>query len=624
MKSAVLIATLVALLAFAGAAPPASAQDQVTLTPAGAEQFPDRSFRLTVPERRGLRSADVQVTENGDPVRKLTLRTAEGAGAGTFGTVAVIDTSASMHGAAIRSAMSAARALAAERSATQKLGFVLFNRRPRVLLAPSDDQRAIDAALATTPVLASQTHIFDAVSVALDQLKLANITAGSIVVLSDGTDTGSAVTARAIARRARDANVSIYAVGLRSRSFDTRGMKELASASRGRYIAAESLADVRPIFRQLGEQLASDYLISYRSFARPGRDVSVAIRVEGVDGVATTSYRVPGDASFVQIEPSFWTSRLATVVTALLCALLVALALWILVARLWQRPGLRERVGSFVSAPGDSAAIDDAILTGRAPGSAERSLEKSPRWIAFKQDVEIGRIEMQPVRILVLSSLATLVVWYLLAKVTGLVLVGIFALVIPWGVRTWVRLAAERQRELFSEQLPDILQGAASAIRAGHGLVAALAMVAEDAPEPSRTELLRVVSDEALGVPLDEALRVVQHRMDSRDVMQIALVAQIQREAGGNMAEVLDRITESLRQRAELRRMVKALTAQGRLSRWVVTALPLVLLLVISLLNPLYIRPLFTETLGFIMLGLAGVMMVIGSMVIGKIVNFKV
>jgi tight adherence protein B len=135
---------------------------------------------------------------------------------------------------------------------------------------------------------------------------------------------------------------------------------------------------------------------------------------------------------------------------------------------------------------------------------------------------------------------------------------------------------------------------------------------------------MRVVSDEALGVPLDEALRNLQRRMNSREVLQIALVAQIQREAGGNMAEVLDRITEALRQRGELRRMVKALTAQGRLSRWVVTAIPLALLLIVSVANPRYVDPMFTTGLGLFLLLLAGALMLIGSLVIGKIVNFKV
>lgn len=632
MRRAAFTGAVLGLLAAFGASTAAAApQDPVSLTPASAKPFPDRSFRLAVPARRGLTLRDLQVTENGERVDALSLSSADGGGVGEFGAILVIDASTSMRGRAIRSAVDAARALARQRRGAQQLGVIAFNKSVDVLLPPTSDPRAIEAALSKPPALGPQTYTFDAVDRALDELERAAISAGSIVVLSDGGDTGSATAAAAVAQRARKANISIFTVGLRSGSINAKkinssALQALAAAGRGRYTDAEAGEDLRRVFRDIGVQLSSDYLINYRSFARPGRDVSVAVRVTGIDGVATSTYRVPGDASFVQIEDSFWTSGLGAGLTALASALLLALGLGILLVRRGQGPGLRERVGGFVSSPQDlsAAASTDTALTERGPGSAERSLERTRWWIAFKRDVEIARIEVEPMKIVTWTALATFALMYLLAKISGIPLVGIFALAIPWGMRTWVGIQLERRRDQFTEQLPDILQAAASAIRAGHGLVAALAMVAEDAPEPSRTELLRVVSDEGLGVPLDEALRVVQHRMESRDVMQIALVAQIQREAGGNMAEVLDRITESLRQRAELRRMVKALTAQGRLSRWVVTALPLVLLLVISVLNPTYIRPLFTETLGFVMLAMAGVMMFLGSMVIGKIVNFKV
>jgi tight adherence protein B len=117
---------------------------------------------------------------------------------------------------------------------------------------------------------------------------------------------------------------------------------------------------------------------------------------------------------------------------------------------------------------------------------------------------------------------------------------------------------------------------------------------------------------------------VVARRMKSRDIEQVALVASLQRETGGNSAEVLDRVTESIRERAALRRLVRGLTAQGRMSRWVVSALPVGLLLVISLLNPAYMKPLFTHTSGKIMLTFAAVMIVAGSLVIKKIVDIKV
>jgi tight adherence protein B len=112
--------------------------------------------------------------------------------------------------------------------------------------------------------------------------------------------------------------------------------------------------------------------------------------------------------------------------------------------------------------------------------------------------------------------------------------------------------------------------------------------------------------------------------MDNEDLEQVALVAALQRQTGGNMAEVLERVTDTIRERFELRRMVQTLTAQGRMSRWIVSALPVVLLVAISIINPEYIQPLFRSTGGRLALMLAAAMLVAGSLVIKKIVNIKV
>ncbi len=130
-------------------------------------------------------------------------------------------------------------------------------------------------------------------------------------------------------------------------------------------------------------------------------------------------------------------------------------------------------------------------------------------------------------------------------------------------------------REEFADQLPPNLQVLASALRIGHSFVGALTVVVENAHEPSRSELQRVVADERLGVPLEDAIQRVAVRMDSRDLEQVALLAQLQRTAGGNSAEVLDTVIETLRERADIRRLVKTLTAQGRMARWILTALPI-------------------------------------------------
>ena len=109
-----------------------------------------------------------------------------------------------------------------------------------------------------------------------------------------------------------------------------------------------------------------------------------------------------------------------------------------------------------------------------------------------------------------------------------------------------------RRRNKFAEQLPDALQVIASALRSGHSFAGALAVVVESASEPMKSEMQRVVADEQLGIPIQDSLSVVAERMASRDVEQLALVAQLQREAGGDAAEVIDRVAETVRERFDL------------------------------------------------------------------------
>ncbi|HUY72602.1 MAG TPA: type II secretion system F family protein, partial [Gaiellaceae bacterium] len=176
----------------------------------------------------------------------------------------------------------------------------------------------------------------------------------------------------------------------------------------------------------------------------------------------------------------------------------------------------------------------------------------------------------------------------------------------------------------FADQLPDNLDVLASALRAGHSLVGALAVVADDAPEPSKSEFKRVLAEEQFGVQLEDAFKVVVDRMESADLDQVALVSRLQREMGSNSAEVLDRVIDTVRSRMELRRLVRTLTAQGRMSRWLLTALPIFLALVMTLISPGYMRPLFHNPLGEALLILAACMVTVGSWIIGRIIDIKI
>jgi len=266
-----------------------------------------------------------------------------------------------------------------------------------------------------------------------------------------------------------------------------------------------------------------------------------------------------------------------------------------------------------------------AQLTASMLKGADSMLRGSSRWQRFKWELGIADVTLPAEQIAVLTLIGSFVAFIALKFLTGSLLFAIaIAIAIPYVVKSQLRRGLVKRRLLFAEQLPDNLNVLASALRAGHSFIGALSVVVNDAAEPSKSEFQRVIADEQLGVPIDDALHVVVERMDSRELEQVALVAALQRETGGNTAEVLDRVTETIRERFELRRTVKTLTAQGRMSRWVLTSLPLFLLVVITLINPSYMHILYSSTGGKVLLVMSAISVTAGSLVIKRIVNIKV
>jgi tight adherence protein B len=161
-------------------------------------------------------------------------------------------------------------------------------------------------------------------------------------------------------------------------------------------------------------------------------------------------------------------------------------------------------------------------------------------------------------------------------------------------------------------------------MRSGRSLVEALAVVVEGSEEPTRSEFSRALADERLGQPLDESLRPIAERMQSPDVDQLAVIAALHRGSGANVAEVLDHVAEGARQRDELKRELRVMTAQARLSRWILTALPIAMLLMLVLLRPDYERPLFHTSSGQLFLGAAAVLVGVGSLIMSRIIDIEV
>jgi tight adherence protein B len=170
---------------------------------------------------------------------------------------------------------------------------------------------------------------------------------------------------------------------------------------------------------------------------------------------------------------------------------------------------------------------------------------------------------------------------------------------------------ANKRRRAFGEQLPDLLQMMVSSLRAGYGLPQAIDAVANQAAEPGRTELHRVLLESRIGRDPTEALQAVADRMQSRDFNWVVAAIDINREVGGELALVLDNVAETVRERHRMGRQIRTLTAEGRLSAYVLTALPLLLTLIIKLTNPNYFDPL-RKSPGPTLIIVAAVLMITG------------
>ncbi|MCH2128741.1 MAG: type II secretion system F family protein [Pirellulaceae bacterium] len=176
----------------------------------------------------------------------------------------------------------------------------------------------------------------------------------------------------------------------------------------------------------------------------------------------------------------------------------------------------------------------------------------------------------------------------------------------------------------FQKQLPEALELIARALRAGHSLAAGMKLVADEMPAPMGAEFGRVYEEQNLGVPLEEALDSVSDRIPNLDLRFFTTAVILQRQTGGDLAEILDKIGRLIRERFRIWGAIQALTGEGRISGVVLLGLPPVLFLTIYYINPDYIQILFTDPLGGWMLGVTVALQIVGALVIRKIINIKV
>jgi tight adherence protein B len=613
-------------------APVAFAADEVSIREVDVAEFPMVQLVVSTQEAVALDIGDVELLENGVAVDVADVYPL-GVGIGGVDAVLAIDVSNSMRGGALSTALAAARTFLAGVPASMPLGVLTFSDQPVVLSPVTTDRASVEQAVASIGgSTSSGTALFDAVAQAAALFEPGAEAQHNLILVTDGRNTTGATDLTEAVATAREARMHVFTVGLASPDTDETTLRTLAIETGATY-AAISAAELGSVYAGLASEFTRQYVVEYRSKAPLAAPVTVELRLPV--GSATIGFLAPGitqlpaETHGAKERLSIWTEPIVMgVVVGLTFLTVVALGLLVLGfdARRRRERRLRSRLVPVVDAgnpedayrPDRTTFIPDRVadvaerLAGSGAGERlSRRLEHAGWALRGGEFLSIVAISA------VLSGLLGSVAIDLVGALLGVVL----GVTVPFAL---LSRATARRQAAIQAQLADTLMVIASSMRAGHSFLQSLDSAAKEIDDPAAGELGRVLTEIRLGRDIDDALEALVGRVGSQDLEWAVTAIKIQRKTGGNLAEVLETVAKTIRERETLRRQVRVLSAEGRISVIVLTVLPILIAVYLMLVNPEYLKTLTTTTPGIIISSVAGVLMAFGYLWMRKIVRLNV
>lgn len=275
-------------------------------------------------------------------------------------------------------------------------------------------------------------------------------------------------------------------------------------------------------------------------------------------------------------------------------------------------------------APREQGSSQLSRITGMTTEAVSEFLERKGWTRKVAEALENAGIKSSPADFLVLVGVAALVAAAVGTVVGGLLLGLLFFFVAPVAAKLVVGLMMTRRKRIFADQLDNTLQLFSGSLRAGHSLLRAVDAVARESPAPTSEELARVVDETRLGMDLNESLDRAARRMESEDFSWVAQAIGIHREVGGDLADVLDRVSATIRERNQIKRQVRTLSAEGKMSAYILMALPVLIAGILSLIAPDYISKFLTSGfLGYAMIIVALLMFAVGGFWMSRIIKIR-
>lgn len=558
--------------------------------------------------------------------------------------ILVLDASGSMKGDGIDAARAAASTFVNALPSDVKVGLVAFSDQSRVLAKPAADKASVIAAIDSVRADGA-TALFDAV-----RMGLGLVPAGEqarLVVLSDGKDTVSQTSLSEVTRAASTSGVPIDVVAMRQGTDNLQVLKAISGRSGGALLAANTVSELPAAFTAAKQSFSGSriYLTSTipTGIDASGQPVTATVKADGsllqqtTTLPATTSLAGSSLPATVSAPPAAATNvspplTRAGWVVPILLGVAVAATLLLIVAMFVRARRIRgegERVNQVMAYQSGNAQGADAPVDGDprallAP--LDRYLAKRSHYRETQIALAAAEVQMTPAEWLASRIAAMLVLALVLSLLLRSPWLGVLVgLIAAWFMTaTWLRSRVAARREAFAEQLPDFMMLLSSSLRAGMSFTHALESTSAEGQGEVGRQMQRALREVQIGSTTEVALMECADRMDNDDLRWTVTALSIQREVGGSLSAILDTSVNTIKGRAELRREVRTLSAEGRMSAYILVALPVSVAAFLFFFRREYVSLLWTTTLGLAMLMLMVVLIFFGWIWMRGVVRIKV
>jgi tight adherence protein B len=622
-RALVLVAGLAAVLAIAVSASTA-APPRVKIAQVDTSRYPLITATVIAPNSDELKNVSLAATENG---KAVTTTQSGGGSAAAIGVA--LDVSRSMKGAPFVAAKQAATAFVKAKRKGDSMALYAFGHSANPLHALDTDTDVLTSSLHQLALDTLQgTALYDSVIQASRELQDAPTLTKVLVVLTDGDNTTKTKLASAV-KAAKSAGVTVDAIALGTTTAPA-ALTSLTRQTGGHVFSSDrTTAGISAVYRQIAEEIRNTYRLQYTSHS----DGVVPLQVS-LKGYTPATQPIDLSAPAAQIVAAGGTissiSKRSS--TGLALAIIIGIVVLGAVLLLFRQPRetvLARRLERYTAGTAHTPAVErgeknKVSLRNLIVLRGERSFGGSAYFKKVAVLLERADMPMRAAEFVAIQAGAGLVLLLLgLTIGIGILYSFVLAVIAAAAPQVFVRRKANARRRKFEDQLGDTLGAVASSLRAGQSFQQAMSTIALDGPEPMAKEFQRVETETRLGRPADEALQSMAERLASKNFEFVVLAVNIQRQVGGSLSEILDMVSDTVRGRVQFARKVRALTAMGRASAYVLVGMPFFLAAMIFLIDRSYIRPLWTESAGHIMVLVGLASMTMGAIVCRKIVNFK-